>query len=255
MGSLPSSYRRRFAPNSQEHQVLSDEAAENDMYTAVALCNIPPDRNSEETIYIGERLNIISEEGDKLRVSTTSTGIESFVLRNCVSKVYNRWLFEGITRRNAEDLLMLPQNHTGSFLIRKSQTCPGSYSLSIRQNGGNRGNIKHYRILQLHNGWFCIHPHHPFSTLNQLVDYYSRTANGTLCRLTEPCLFSDMNTPPEAISSPIVIQRPNLNWREVTRSMIQRQPKRAQEESLVSEGLRETVNAYIYFTEESCCED
>lgn len=50
----------------------------------------------------------------------------------------------------------------------------GSYSLSVRQNGGHRRNIKHYRILQLHNGWFCIHPNHPFSTLNQLIDYYSR---------------------------------------------------------------------------------
>lgn len=253
MGSLVSRYRRLFFANSQEHLVLSDGAAENHMYTAVALCNIS-NRSNEHTISIGEKLNIISEEGDMLRVCSALTGTESFIARNCVSKVYDRWLFEGITRRNAEDLLLLPQNHTGSFLIRDSQTCPGNYSLSIRQHSGHTHKIKHYRILLLHNGWFCIHPSRPFSTLNQLVNYYSRSANG-LCHLSEPCVIRDSNTIAEHVSSPRVIQRPNFNWREVTRSMIQRQTKRTNPDTLVSEGLRETMNAYIYLTEESCCED
>lgn len=40
----------------------------------------------------------------------------------------------------------------------------------------------------------------------------------------------------------------------IIRSMIQRQLK-GDEETLVSEGLRETLNTYFYITEESSCED
>ncbi len=53
----------------------------------------------------------------------------------------------------------------------------GSYSLSMRQDRDNVHNVKHYRIHQLHNGWFYIHQSHYFSTLTQLVDYYSRKLN------------------------------------------------------------------------------
>lgn len=36
-----------------------------------------------------------------------------------------RWLYEDISREKAEELLMLPSNHEGSFLIRKSQMIKG----------------------------------------------------------------------------------------------------------------------------------
>lgn len=35
------------------------------------------------------------------------------------------WLYEDISREKAEELLMLPSNHEGSFLIRKSQMIKG----------------------------------------------------------------------------------------------------------------------------------
>uniref|UniRef100_A0A671PA26 Si:ch211-25d12.7 n=1 Tax=Sinocyclocheilus anshuiensis TaxID=1608454 RepID=A0A671PA26_9TELE len=170
----------------------------------------------------------------------SSSGTEFFIPHTYVSKVHNRWLFERITRRNAEQLLMLPPNYSGCFLIRESQSFPGSYSLSMRQDGGHVHNVKHYRIHQLHNGWYYVHHSHYFSTLTQLVDYYS------LC-----CILMRIKTAFESVA----IQRSSLNWRDLSRSMVQRQLKGTNQESLVSEGLRETMKAYFYVTESSDCED
>ena len=36
-----------------------------------------------------------------------------------------RWLYEGLSREKAEELLLLPGNHGGAFLIRESQTRRG----------------------------------------------------------------------------------------------------------------------------------
>ncbi|KAG1949579.1 src-like-adapter [Pimephales promelas] len=226
MGCLTSRLWRRSV---LEDTVLTSDGcltAGNHMQMAVALCNFSPHRSDVHTIFLGDRLNIISD-----------------------------WLFEGITRRNAEQLLMLPQNYSGCFLIRESQSCPGSYSLSIRQDRGHVHNVKHYRIHQLDNNWFYIHHNRTFSTITQLVDFYSRPFNGTYCQLTEPCLLHDPNTTVAHTPSPIAFQRSNLNWKDVSRSMIQRQLKGTDQESLVSEGLRESMNSYFYITEELSCED
>ncbi|KAI2659184.1 Src-like-adapter 2 [Labeo rohita] len=342
------------------------------MHMAVALCNFPPHRSDEHTIFLGDKLNILSEDDDMLTVRSTSTGAEFFIPHTYVSKVHNRWLFEGITRRNAEQLLMLPPNYSGCFLIRESQSSPGSRawashtwrraakSVAVKFNQltchiakraicrncemegstfagsrvlvaarsdrliclflcdhivhwdiahspvgprqetpprlqqANRGhmpNVKHYRIHQLHNGWFYIHHSHYFSTLAQLnflsdglhattvtvstsvlnLKYNSahflsvesltlhpneaRSSNGTYCQLTEPCLLQDSNRAIEHRPSSVTIQRSNLNWRDLSRSMIQRQLKGTDQECLVSEGLRETMKAYFYVTEESNYED
>ncbi|KAK7119412.1 hypothetical protein R3I94_021302 [Phoxinus phoxinus] len=254
MGCLTSRLWRRSAVHRLEDPVLTSDGcltAGNHMHMAVALCNFPP-RSDVHTIFLGDRLNIISEDDDMLRVSSTSTGTELLIPHTYISKVHNRWLFEGITRRNAEQLLMLPQNYSGCFLIRESQSCPGSYSLSIRQDRDHAHNVKHYRIHQLDNNWFYIHHNRTFSTLTQLVDYYSQPFNGTYCQLTEPCLLHDSNTTVAHTPSPIAFPRSNLNWKDVSRSMIQRQLKGTDQESLVSEGLRESMNSYFYFTESNC---
>ncbi|XP_073681415.1 src-like-adapter 2 [Garra rufa] len=254
MGCLTSRLWHRSAVHRlQEPVLVSDEAPGNHMYIAVALCNFPTHRSDEHNIFLGDRLNIISEDDDMVTVRSTSTSTEFFIPHAYVSKVHNRWLFEGITRRNAEQLLLLPPNYSGCFLIRESQSSPGFYSLSVRQDRGHVCNVKHYRIQQLHNGWFYIHYSHYFSTLTQLVDYYSRSSNGTQCQLTEPCLLHDRVI--EHRPSPVAIQRSNLNWRDLSRSMIQRQLKGTDQECLVSEGLRETMQAYFYVTEESNYED
>ncbi|KAM6053751.1 src-like-adapter 2 isoform 3-T4 [Chlamydotis macqueenii] len=85
-----------------------------------------------------------------------------------------RWLYEGISRQKAEELLLRPGNRSGSFLIRESQTRQGCYSLSVRR--GERASwdsVTHYRIQRLENGWLYISPRLTFPSLHDLVDHYS----------------------------------------------------------------------------------
>ncbi len=44
----------------------------------------------------------------------------------CVCVCSCRWQFVGLSKQKAEELLMLPHNQAGSFLIRESETYPGT---------------------------------------------------------------------------------------------------------------------------------
>ncbi|XP_037257819.1 src-like-adapter 2 isoform X1 [Falco rusticolus] len=85
-----------------------------------------------------------------------------------------RWLYEGISRQKAEELLLQPGNRSGSFLIRESQTRQGCYSLSVRRSErASWDSVTHYRIHRLENGWVYISPGLTFPSLHDLVDHYS----------------------------------------------------------------------------------
>lgn len=114
----------------------------------------------------------------------------------------HRWLYTGISRYKAIELLMLPNNQNGAFLVRESETTAGlsprqkwnrirrkcvtrtpepsvggtdSYSLSIlrRSSSPYLNSVKHYRISCLQNGWVYISPRLTFPSLHHLVEHYS----------------------------------------------------------------------------------
>lgn len=113
----------------------------------------------------------------------------------------HRWLFTGISRYKAIELLMLPNNHNGAFLIRESETSAGlsvragsggewmcyktkpdscylgadCYSLSILRKSSSPylNSVKHYRISSLQNSWVYISPRLTFPSLHHLVEHYS----------------------------------------------------------------------------------
>ncbi|KAM6053406.1 src-like-adapter 2 isoform 2-T3 [Theristicus caerulescens] len=88
-----------------------------------------------------------------------------------------RWLYEGVSRQKAEELLLRPGNRSGSFLIRESQTRRGCYSLSVRRSErASWDSVTHYRIHRLENGWLYISPRLTFPSLHDLVDHYSGNA-------------------------------------------------------------------------------
>lgn len=52
---------------------------------------------------------------------------------------------------------------------------PGSYSLSVRDFDQNQGEtVKHYKIRNMDNGGYYISPRVTFSSLHELVEYYTR---------------------------------------------------------------------------------
>uniref|UniRef100_A0A8C9R181 Src like adaptor 2 n=2 Tax=Scleropages formosus TaxID=113540 RepID=A0A8C9R181_SCLFO len=223
----------------------------------VSLYNYPSGGPEDSAITLGERLNILSDEGDWWRVSSSATGKESYVPSSYTAKVFHRWLFQGITREKAEQLLLLPHNQVGSFLIRESYTHAGAYSLSVRRNTRSScDSVKHYRIHRLPNGWLYISPGTTFSSLFQLVDHYSEVEDGLCCILGEPCFIRGYNNVPVVTGSmPTPVRKPPINWKEVDSSMIFSQDPTDTEDTPVSEGLREAINSYLLLTDEATCDD
>uniref|UniRef100_A0A8C6YG55 Src like adaptor n=1 Tax=Naja naja TaxID=35670 RepID=A0A8C6YG55_NAJNA len=157
------------------------------------------------------------------------------------------WLFEGIGREKAEELLLLPNNKMGSFMIRKSESTNGFYSLSVRHV-----NVKHYRIFRLPNNWYYISPRQTFQCLEDLVNHYSEVSDGLCCVLTTPCLTQHTATHEVRTQEPPVVMRnKTFKWNH-------RQRSRAcdsdivdmlgLEDSGLSYGLRNSIASYLALT-------
>jgi len=93
------------------------------------------------------------------------------------------WYFGKIKRLEAEKKLLLGQNEHGAFLIRDSESRRNDFSLSVRDGD----TVKHYRIRQLDEGGFFIARRTSFRTLQELVEHYSRDADGLCVNLRSPC--------------------------------------------------------------------
>ena len=78
-------------------------------------------------------------------------------------------------------------NQRGSFLIRDSETTPGDFSLSIR----DQERVRHYRIRRLDEGGFFVTRRINFPSIPELVDYYSQQSDGLCVNLVQPCLVSE----------------------------------------------------------------
>ncbi|XP_040014837.1 src-like-adapter 2 [Xiphias gladius] len=217
----------------------------------VSLCNYPSFRDRESTMCIGERLTIVSDDGDFMMVRSTTTGLESYIPTNYTTKVTHRWLFTGISRYKAVELLMQPNNQSGAFLIRESETNRDCYSLSVlrRTDVSYLDSVKHYRISHLQNGWVYISPRLTFPSLHHLVEHYSESADGLSCRLTAPCFIQGLDNAREARPIPTTIRRPTVQWKDISRSAIFRRTRTESDNSLVSEGLREAISSYLQMTE------
>ncbi|XP_064481076.1 tyrosine-protein kinase SRK2-like isoform X1 [Ornithodoros turicata] len=98
------------------------------------------------------------------------------------------WFFGTVTRKEAERLLLLPGNASGTYLIRNSENSAGIFSLSVRDHNETKGDhVKHYRIRATEDVTFYITSKMTFPTLDDLVAYYTKGANGLCQRLSTPC--------------------------------------------------------------------
>ncbi|KAK3564647.1 hypothetical protein QTP86_024241 [Hemibagrus guttatus] len=94
------------------------------------------------------------------------------------------WFHGKITREQAERLLHPPE--TGLFLVRvvQSTNYPGDYTLCV----SSEGKVEHYRIIY-HNGKLTIDEEGYFENLMQLVEHYTKDADGLCTRLIKPKLM------------------------------------------------------------------
>uniref|UniRef100_A0A665VNV5 Si:ch211-25d12.7 n=1 Tax=Echeneis naucrates TaxID=173247 RepID=A0A665VNV5_ECHNA len=214
----------------------------------VSLITYPTFSNTELTMHFGERLIIVSDDGDFMMVRSTTTGLESYIPTCYTAKVTHRWLFKGISRCKAVQLLMQPYNQSGAFLIRESETDRDGFSLSIlrKTNTSHPDSVKHYRIRHLQNGWVYISPGITFPSLHNLVQHYSESADGLSSRLTAPCFIQGVDNVREASPMPITIRRPTLDWTDIPMFF---SLNLESDNSLISEGLRKAISSYLQMTD------
>jgi len=136
----------------------------------------------------GERLQIINTaDGDWWYARSLVTNSEGYIPSTYVApeKSYEAedWYHGDIKRSEAEKKLMMRGLAPGTFLIRRAESAPGNFSLSVRDNE----TVKHYRIRKLDTGGYFITSRAPFPTLHELVKHYEKDSDGLVCRLTIPC--------------------------------------------------------------------
>ncbi|KAM4632895.1 tyrosine-protein kinase Blk [Polymixia lowei] len=181
------------ASNSSNHTVQSGHSqSENGEDIVVAHHDFKPTNDSDLAFKKGERLKVLQENGEWWLARSLATGDEGYIPCTYVARAHTleieKWFFKDLSRRETERLLVAPGNKPGAFLVRESETSKGAFSLSIRDSVPEQGDVvKHYKIRSMDNGGYYISPSITFSSLQELVKYYTRTADGLCQRLTAPC--------------------------------------------------------------------
>ncbi|CAI5778983.1 srcsrc-like-adapter [Podarcis lilfordi] len=244
----------RTTKTTPEINITSWQSGHRSDFLAV-LDNYPDPDISQPIFHVGEKLRVISDEGGWWRARSLTTGQENYIPEKCVAKVYHGWLFEGLGREKAEELLLLPNTRIGSFMIRKSETTKGLYSLSVRHV-----QVKHYRIFRLPNNWYYISPRQTFQCLEDLVNHYSEVADGLCCILTTPCLTQHTssnevrNQEPRNQETPVVMRSKTFSWKDTQRSNEDDSDivdMLGIEDSGLSFGLRNSISSYLALTGET----
>ncbi|XP_051519336.1 src-like-adapter isoform X2 [Myxocyprinus asiaticus] len=163
-------------------------------------------------------------------------------------KGLSEWLFEGVGRQKAEELLSLAGNGIGSFLIRESPRERSVYSLSVRHR-----TIKHYKIFRLNNSWYYISPRLTFQCLEDMVNHYCDSSDGLCCVLSAPCLALSKPAPSSTQEAPPVVMRHNLDWKKVNRSQLMSPGGLGlvdNKDNMMSYGVRSSIATYLSLTSE-----
>ncbi len=88
--------------------------------------------------------------------------------------------FHGRISRDEAEAALQPREN-GLFLIRESSNFPGDFTLCVCVSGY----VEHYHILCA-GGRYTVDEEGYFTSLPQLVEHYSREADGLCCRLVRP---------------------------------------------------------------------
>ncbi|NWV74045.1 SLAP2 protein, partial [Dasyornis broadbenti] len=218
-------------------------------FQALALCDFPCSVGEAAVLKMGEQLRILSENGEWWLVASKVSGKECYIPSSCVAKIRHGWLYEGISRQKAEELLLRPGIRSGSFLIRESQTRQGCYSLSVRcGEHAAWASVSHYRIHRLDNGWLYISPRLTFPSLHSLVDHYSEFSEGLCCCLSEPCSTGEPRAAP-APTTPALVKKPSLHWDKIESSLLFSETTSPPEDSPISQGLRDAISSYLLLSD------
>ncbi|KAI1892837.1 hypothetical protein AGOR_G00137640 [Albula goreensis] len=147
-------------------------------------------RSEEElTVKEGDKLSVIEKRGDYVLAKKLTGSLESgLVPANYVALLRDefakyKWYYGNINRQKAEKLLLAPQNTSGSFLVRISESHSDEYTISVR----NEGKVFHFRIQRTSIGAYYVSDKVCFATLEELVRHYQMNYKSLGVPLGPPC--------------------------------------------------------------------
>ncbi|XP_071807263.1 tyrosine-protein kinase Yes-like [Asterias amurensis] len=168
-----------------------DSGVQNDVF--MALYKYDARTEGDLTFDRGDKLWILDFSGEWWLAKSILTQKEGYVPSNFVAQVKSLdaedWFFRECTRSDATNRLMSAGLRPGTFLIRESESKPGTYALSVRDESTGRVNTKHYRIQKSTDGTalFYISPQKKFPTLQDIVEFYKNDNSGLCCPITDSC--------------------------------------------------------------------
>ncbi|XP_042553891.1 GRB2-related adapter protein 2 isoform X1 [Dipodomys spectabilis] len=134
---------------------------------AVAKFDFMASGEDELSFRTGDVLKILSNQEEWFKAELGSQ--EGYVPKNFIDIQFPEWFHEGLSRHQAEHLLM--GKDVGFFLIRASQSSPGDFSISVR----HEDDVQHFKVMRDNKGSYFLWTE-KFPSLNKLVDYYRTTS-------------------------------------------------------------------------------
>lgn len=141
----------------------------------------------------GDLMELISDKDGSWWLARHAEGMEGYVPHNYVALENTiesmDWFFGPVTRKEAERALKAVEARMGYFLVRESETNPGTYALSVRDYDAEKGDtvIRHYRIRNKDDGGCYIAAKRSFGSILELVSHYETQADGLCQCLSHPC--------------------------------------------------------------------
>ncbi|XP_060692213.1 tyrosine-protein kinase HCK-like [Hemiscyllium ocellatum] len=115
------------------------------------------------------------------------------------------WFFKGLSGKEAERIILQPENKEGTFLIRESQSKKGCYALLVKHWDPKLDfRVMSYKVSNRPSGYY-INPRVKFISLPELVKYYHRL-NGTNVRVSVKMQSVD-GTPNQAFLREVSIRK------------------------------------------------
>ncbi|KYO30067.1 tyrosine-protein kinase Srms [Alligator mississippiensis] len=160
----------------------------------VALYDFTARSTNELSVSRGDKLCVYKDVGEYVLARRLSGDSVGYVPANYVAKIsqetpsHQLWYFSGISRHEAERLLLSPPNEHGSFLIRDSESSKGEYSLSVR----NQAKVSHFRICKCPDGGLYIQKGHTFPSMEELLAFYMENWKAIQSPLVKPCVLKTL---------------------------------------------------------------
>ncbi|XP_004447888.1 GRB2-related adapter protein 2 [Dasypus novemcinctus] len=130
---------------------------------AIAKFDFTASGEDELSFQSGDVLKILSNQEEWFKAELGSQ--EGYVPKNFIDIQFPEWFHEGLSRHQAENLLM--GKEVGCFIIRASQSSPGDFSISVR----HEDDVQHFKVMRDNKGNYFLWTE-KFPSLNKLVDYY-----------------------------------------------------------------------------------